>query len=854
MILEDLRLDEPREALERHSADQAAAEPTLWDRTQALVIGLSTVLKHHGAGDSLIVQLKEQLHRYLGDCTDEGGWSSRAKHMLNSPLNQYLRNPPAIQEFPDFKASGSLLRWMRPRLHRFSRKNTALWYSWFQAKRAALPASESLIEATYLKHRNTLTKPDEGDDTIIDQIMDLPVFKGVLTRIRNSVAASIAMGNFTQTQPSTHASFESTRGQGGSQAALRDLVGLETSVSAKIGNFQELSSMRYDPVVLSLESRQVHYGVLEHVYRAPGAEDWSELQAKLGEWDLSKPLDCMIQGIVEPLKVRVISKGPALPYYSQKPLQKAMHAAIRHMPCFRLTGQTFDPTMLIDLKASVEPGCEWLSIDYSAATDGLSWSYSGRILQEVVGKLSLIDQMRAFSVLGPHNIHYPKDCVPPGLQQNGQLMGSPLSFPILCLANLGVYLLANHERFSALGWDEDQILSHVLCNGDDMLYAAPHAIWDRHVQIGRSVGLAMSPGKAYTHTVYSNINSVSCHFDLNDEKSTPWQVNFLNTGLYFGQHKVLSKKKNLVGKTSMSLEDWKEAKAEARLRKQQVLDDLVSVKIDILPESLVDREVQMSEQLLESVDRARRGEPEEGENLCSVINLLLAGCLPGKECQILGSFLELHKKTIEQECRTVVGVGRGRKRFHLITRNLFLPISRGGMGVVAPIGWKFEVTANQRMFSYLLESMNRIPFVPSCCPLPGFEPGDVRTVEIMPFDVHVDKSNIFDPSKRPFSFNPKFLRRFRRGHVEIDVGIRYYSPMSSVLVRKVRQPTLVGKPLNSRVRPALTEAQKEIKRPRFDEVSRLPMRLWSDQEDPLIWEPDQVYDRFKNDRLNVSQE
>jgi hypothetical protein len=599
--------------------------------------------------------------------------------------------------------------------------------------------------------------------------------------------------------------------------------------------------MEVNPTVFSLEQRQVYHNVLSTIYRAPGAEEWAELQDQLGDWDFSKPLDCMIQGVVEPLKVRVISKGPALPYYSQKPLQKAMHAAIRTMPCFRLTGQTFDPTMLFDLRSDIEPDCQWMSIDYSAATDGLSWAYSGRILQEVVGGLPLIDQMRAFSVLGPHMLHYPKDCVAPGLQQNGQLMGSPLSFPILCLANLGVYLLANLERFKTLGWTDDQILDHVLCNGDDMLYAAPKPIWDKHVAIGQAIGLAMSPGKAYVHPSYSNINSVSCHFDLRSGDSTPWQVNFLNSGLYFGQHKVLSKRKSVVGKTAGTVEDWKEVKAEMARRKNEILESLVTVE-DVLPESLVDREAQFSDELLEAVERSRRGEAEVQENLASVINLLLQGSLPEKACELLASFLKLHKKTLEQECLTVVRT-RGRK-YHLITRNLFVPISRGGMGVIPPIGWKYKITPNQRMLCYLLESMNRIPFVPACCPLPGFPIGDVRTIEVMPFDVHVDKKNVFDVSSRPFGFNPRLLRRFRAGHIEMNLGIRYYSPNESVLVRRIRQPALAGKAIKSSIRPALTEAQKALLRPSMAEVFHSNPTPWVDEE-PTIWEPDQPYDRFR---------
>jgi hypothetical protein len=108
---------------------------------------------------------------------------------------------------------------------------------------------------------------------------------------------------------------------------------------------------------------------------------------------------------------------------------------------------------------------------------------------------------------------------------NGQLMGSILSFPILCLANLAVYLetTTDYQR----GWSDKRRLSSVLINGDDMLYVAPESLWDVHKWVASQVGLELSVGKAYCHDVYANVNSQSVHFDLGKEGSTPHLINFL---------------------------------------------------------------------------------------------------------------------------------------------------------------------------------------------------------------------------------------------------------------------------------------------------------------------------------------
>jgi len=60
------------------------------------------------------------------------------------------------------------------------------------------------------------------------------------------------------------------------------------------------------------------------------------------------------------MKVRVISKGPAIPYYRAKELQKALHSALRGMPQFRLIGRWLCPTDLMDLDDSRSESDSWI--------------------------------------------------------------------------------------------------------------------------------------------------------------------------------------------------------------------------------------------------------------------------------------------------------------------------------------------------------------------------------------------------------------------------------------------------------------------------------------------------------------
>jgi len=482
--------------------------------------------------------------------------------------------------------------------------------------------------------------------------------------------------------------------------------------------------------------------VVEH-RRSVGMDLWSHLNyLAREELSCSRPLECKIQGVLEPFKVRVISKGEALPYYMARNLQKILHDSLSKFPCFRLIKRPLSPTDLIDLSeywgaAHQSREMHWFSVDYSAATDGLSWKYGSRILRYLFDFVDEPTRRLALRVLGPHNLWYDSDPAEHshgltqwenwGMQTNGQLMGSILSFPILCLANLGVYLATTSIEHC---WD-NVILSNnhrlrlVLVNGDDMVYCAPPELWERHVKISQDVGLKMSVGKAYHHDSYLNINSTSIVLDLKRRPKVKWydgalpkQINFLNTGLFFGVHKVQGK------------DEVKET-AEAH----------DGVKSSIIANA----------------------------------NTLLSGSLPGKECVLLGRFLTQNKEAIRDETLAEVVIQHGKKTVRsLFTRNIFLPISIGGMGVVPPEGWKYRI---KRIDLVLAKNLaKQYPDIPitTQLPLPGFEVLSVVGSHCAPCE-KIQKESLDRPVfilRHPGRYTKKTLPR---------TGIRRYSLTQNTL-------------------------------------------------------------------------
>jgi len=617
-------------------------EFTVEQRTQALVDGLLLVLKHFDACEEVLHQIVIQTRQYLDACPDEAVWLTCAKHMLAYPLAKYLRNdPPKEPEFGAFCPVGILRRWMRQRLVCFNRKNTRLWSSWFQVKRCSLPASDQFVDETYKEHFTTLSSADTGDANTIEEIFSDKTFISVLDEVKRAVTDIVGDGTqFLDFTPSGSASFEKTRAKDGQFGALRQHSRL---------HLNKLYPSEFTGMV-------EHDHQLWETYEVSGRDQWSDLLFRSKKLK-DRPIRCTIQAVLEPFKVRVISKGEALPYYLCKPIQKAMHGCMRRMPCFRLIGKPLSPTHLADISQESGLKDEWFSIDYKAATDGLSWAYSGRIFRHVIADLPPALYTVAANVLGPHSLYYPPKGgmgrpVYRGEQRNGQLMGSILSFPVLCLANLGLYLRVNAER--QIDWSPEQRLGSVLINGDDMLYTAPRELWKNHIELGSKIGLRMSLGKAYTHPEFAVINSVSLHMNLQQyPRPSPVWLEYLNAGLYFGRHKVQ-------GGTDCEISGA------------------------IVPN----------------------------------INTVLRGSLPGKECELLRSMLTLHADSIYEESQAFLKEGRKKSRY---TRNLFTPQSAGGMGVVPPPDWKFVIKPIERRILSSLKLRSASTCLANQRPYPGIE-------------------------------------------------------------------------------------------------------------------------------------
>jgi len=242
---------------------------------------------------------------------------------------------------------------------------------------------------------------------------------------------------------------------------------------------------------------------------------------------MEEKADVKLVALPEALKVRVISKGPALTYFVLKPVQKFLHKIMRQKRVFALIGQTATADFISNVIAPrprPEEEGDYLfhSLDYESATDLLDPEVSSVIVDEICNTVGIPDDLRILfhKSLTGHTVEGEK-------QVWGQLMGSITSFIVLCLANATVCRAAYEQSTSStvrLG------ACPLVVNGDDGLVYGPPSFSEIWKSIAASAGLKPSVGKVYSHPVYLNINSTSFEYDDGEIRQCP----YVNMGLVAG--------------------------------------------------------------------------------------------------------------------------------------------------------------------------------------------------------------------------------------------------------------------------------------------------------------------------------
>jgi len=248
-----------------------------------------------------------------------------------------------------------------------------------------------------------------------------------------------------------------------------------------------------------------------------------------------------IVALPESLKVRCITAGPPRTYYCLQPVQKFLWETLKNHPTFRLIGNPLTEDIVREVFSKYDETEFFVSGDYKKSTDNLLSMCSEWALKELFTSVKwegfedwevtgLYHMMQ--NALTRHSIRKP------GTdqlfeQQHGQLMGSVISFPFLCMLNAAVCRLSMELDKNVYGFKLQAL--PLLINGDDCIFKGSchlMSIWEKIITC---VGLSSSIGKTYNSQRIIVMNSL---LFIDYERNGNWEkIPYVNMGLLFLRNK-----------------------------------------------------------------------------------------------------------------------------------------------------------------------------------------------------------------------------------------------------------------------------------------------------------------------------
>lgn len=396
-----------------------------------------------------------------------------------------------------------------------ARRDATLIYSLQKGSKQSWPAMGSEKQlASLLAHRADWTSTRTSSPAVLASIAE--VSRSVFTRRR--------MGDPTKFLPTGSACLQAPRNKGG---ALSLTTELQQVTSGPMGRLPSLV----------------------HAMNAWRDENFHRLKRQLEVRVATTPETvCQVKvvSLPEPAKFRTITVGDGEMNSVLQPVQGQMIEAWKRdeLSTMGLDSDEAweDRINLID--SSFPRHYEWCSLDMTGATDKVhkDATFAGLHGVDHSPWIGLI----RFS-FGRFKVVYPKRAldgtklsIPDGYTDNGQPMGHPLSFPILCVINKGVLRHICRLWVGSPGVDDwerawrrlyaKRILRLSLINGDDLLFKSDREFYLILQAVWPQVGFIESVGKSY---VSSNMCSINSRIFVR-KAGRMVQVSYLNQRLIYG--------------------------------------------------------------------------------------------------------------------------------------------------------------------------------------------------------------------------------------------------------------------------------------------------------------------------------
>lgn len=395
-------------------------------------------------------------------------------------------------------------------------------YSLAKGSKQSWPSLGEVKERQALiKNRDALSRPR--------RVLDA-TFQAFLRRITYQVFAG--KQHYTKMLPTGSSCLQASLNEGGTMSLVEPFQPSEYATSP-LGKLRQLN--------LDFEQWRRSTNVVLH-HKAG-----SRLFIRENEEDDIAPAEVVeMISLPEPGKFRIISKMDGYVATALQPLQGVLLSKWKKTAVGTMREEDLTPRIQALSDASTLP--YFCSGDYSSATD-LQLSHCSLIILDMLKSMGYKDIELARASMHRKVAIYPKKFgIPPALCEEGQLMGHPLSFPMLCTVNYAVYRLTLHRWVHECDPDTHlermriypQLLDAVVINGDDILFKCDEQMYSLFLEVSKLAGFEVSIGKNYLSRDMCMINSQT--FFLRGQRSTPssqrggfvTRMGYLNQRLVYG--------------------------------------------------------------------------------------------------------------------------------------------------------------------------------------------------------------------------------------------------------------------------------------------------------------------------------
>nr|WAK75256.1 MAG: RNA-dependent RNA polymerase [Narnaviridae sp.] len=275
-------------------------------------------------------------------------------------------------------------------------------------------------------------------------------------------------------------------------------------------------------------------------YVPNGAGSLEKKRSEGGNWNAGEfSSECRAENVFTKGKWRLVTMYSSHNVAVLTPLHNSLYSYLKGRG-WLLVGSPTDERL-----GRMQEGCagsKWLSFDYESATDNIKTAYVQRAVEILIEKGEGLndDEIRCLRVLGTLSLG-------DGITESGQPMGSPMSFPVLCLINKTVVDLALTDLLIRGEISFKEWTSHrCLINGDDLLTKStssgslPEGIF-RH---GAKIGLKTNWDKTLEDPEFGEINSTvfkNCTWQKKTNVSALWMAAEVTDVLGYARESTTSK-------------------------------------------------------------------------------------------------------------------------------------------------------------------------------------------------------------------------------------------------------------------------------------------------------------------------